>query len=241
MKYSIKHYGSLPEKVQDKIGNSLLTPEAWDLLRTQDESGFYGLKDDRGWFLDVCKRSSNDPILIELEKLLSERTIKKLFSVGVGRAVLEYNIKSKNDKLEIICSDYTPKAINRLANLFPECNETILFDILKGNWKKYNQYTILMNRISTEFNELQWRDIFKSMYEGQIESIIFVPTEDLSVRLAIKERLINLRERLKGHKLIDCGMMYSREMFISFWGSYYKLLSETKIGTTSIYYLERNK
>ena len=191
--------------------------------------------------MEVCNHSLNDSIFKELENQICRLNITKLFSVGVGRAVLEYNIKSRNEKLEMVCSYYTPQSIARLRNVFPECDKIILFDILNGSWNEYSKYTILMNRISTEFSISQWRNIFKLMYENQIAGVLFIPTEDLTIKLAIKEKIINFRELIKGNKLIDCGRMYSREMIISFWDTYYNLSSESKIGNTSIYYLERNK
>ena len=60
--------------------------------------------------------------------------IKSLFSVGVGGAGLEYQIKKIKPELELICSEYSQLNVDLLKKVFWECDSIMLFDITSKDW-----------------------------------------------------------------------------------------------------------
>ena len=118
--------------------------------------------------------------------LLSRNNINSVFSVGVGGAGLEYQIKKHLPQIKLVCSEYSPQNVSMLKKVFTECEDIILFDILKGDWNFVkNNYlansnsVLIMYRLDAGFTNEEWKNIFESIYNADIENIIYIPTSFL--------------------------------------------------------------
>lgn len=65
-------------------------------------------------------------------------------------------------------------------------------------------------RVSTEFSKKQWIKILKRMNQQGVKKIIFIPTEELTFKIAFWEKYRFFVNALHGRKNVFAGWMYSR-------------------------------
>ncbi len=177
------------------------------------------------------KKDGQDGGLIEramdVVKILGKENINSVFSVGVGGAGLEYQIKKMKPEIELVCSEYAPKSVDLLRKVFIEANSVILFDIKNGNWasvfenQKEKNNLVLMYRIDINFSDEEMRKIFNDMSSAKVDKILIILCGKITARGIFnrsKDRLIGM---LKGRKYVFSGFLRTEKTFISFWDNFY--------------------
>ncbi len=230
---TIKHYQNFGgSSLKD---NQLLSVESWDKLR--ESHPHFSVSDNRGeWLkavhLEVVKDGQDKGLVKRAEdvvSLLRNKKIKKIFSVGVGGAGLEYNIKKISPDIKVYCSEYSEKNINTLKKVFVEADGFEVFDILKGDWKNIKEKylndknsALLMYRLDAGFSNEQWRVIFESVYDAGLDSIIYIPTTLLTLLSIWNRKKREMIWSLKKKPVSFAGYLRTKKGFKNFWLTLYK-------------------
>lgn len=236
-------------KSQNRIKGDSLDSSNWDALRTDENETPFSIENSIESYENNCRRiksyeNAASIIVSELDKMA---LLGPVVSLGVGKGILEWHIKKQKPELCVECTDYTPEAIEKLKKVFPDVNAAYTFDMLKGDYRRFQNYGIvLLYRVSTEFDRDQWHDIFKSMYDGGIMSIVFVPTGLDDKKQMRMERIKHYINKIRGRKDIFCGWLYSEDEFLKmFYGdgekALYTVNSKIPYENTAIYFLRKNQ
>ena len=168
--------------------NHSTVPQGWDRLRESDQDGSFGFGSSRDQW---TQRARSHAFLAEhaacIVGLLRGWNARQLVSVGVGTAMLEYLVKSAAPDVVLRCGDFAPHSIERLRSLFPECDSIETMDLRDPTWATDPSDVLLLNRVDTELNDLEWKEVFRRLHRSQIERIIFIPCELLTASLAVHE------------------------------------------------------
>ncbi len=153
---------------------------------------------------------------------------------------MEWHIKRLRPELRVECTDYTANAIKQLKKVFVNCDAAYTFDMLAGDWSMLNHCDVLiLSRVSTEFDYDTWVKLFQLMAGAGIKNILFIPTELLGVKDAMRKIKARAMNKLRGREDTFCGWMYSENEFVKMWNRIYRV--EAKIGyqNTAIYKLRK--
>lgn len=242
-----KHYYYFGEELTEKIIGESLTKKNWDIIRNDVAPGPFSIEPTIEQYEENCRNtiSYRDSAIKIVKYINNNWDNKRIVSLGVGKGILEWHLKNESDDLKIECTDFAEEGIEKLRNVFIKADSIYSFDIKNGNYKSINRDSIiLMYRLSTEFDRSEWHDIFKKMYEAEIERIIFVPTGLDTEESMLEEKKRHERNQFKGRKDIFCGWLYSRDEFLSMFNgdnNMYLIVDEEEISNTTIFYLERRK
>jgi hypothetical protein len=228
----MKHYYYFGKKA-DALGESLIRPDSWDALRTADS----GSQDDflmpetrMAWE----EKSLGNVVLNGRADALTDflrPRYRRVYSYGVGCAFLEYLLKKRDPMLFVRCSDFTPRTIERLKKVFIEADEIVLFDMLSGTWDNGGSNCIHMfHRVDTEFDDRQWRDIFKRMSRAGIEHVLFIPSEYLTVKRIVVQKIKYFLYSWTGRKMTFSGFLRTKERFVSLVSEFYDIVQVVKVG-----------
>lgn len=244
----IKHYFAFEEKYS-RNDFKKLSAANWDILRTDDVPGPFSIEKEINAFEENCKTVADYRETAEIIcGLIKEHKMgNRLVSLGCGKGVAEYHIKKIMPWLHVMCTDYAQKGIEQLAKVFIDCDEFGTFDMLSGDYVAWGGKTgsiLLMYRVSTEFSIEQWRSIFDRIYNANIEYVIFVPAEIMTLWIALKEKVMLLYNILSGKKVTFCGWMYSLSDFFRFFNGKgdkpkYQIIALEKYKDTGIFVLQR--
>ncbi len=232
----IKHYFCFRNYIEENMDK--VNEENWDKLRTaKAESPFSIEKTCIKWEKN-CQHSEKHRMVAK--DIIKNSGSKKFISFGCGKAILEYNLLNSGDNnISVTCTDYTQKTVSILNKYFGEKAEVFQFNMKEDDYCLLGEYdTAILFRVSTEFCMEDWMQILDSLYNSKINKIVFVPTEVLNLRIAIKERLHNLYDIVKGGKLTFCGYMYTKKEFYKMFGLW-KVSRITSCCNFDIFYLEK--
>lgn len=231
--FTSRHYQEFGESTEHLKDGVLDSPDSWDELREHHEHYSIGRTRDE-WLRaaeGMVKKDGQDGGMVQraadIVESLRNLDARSLFSVGVGGAGLEYQIKKRMPDIHLTCSEYAPQNVEMLRKVFTECEAFEVFDILKGDWSRAAAAgdTVLMYRVDPHFTDSEWRTIFTAMHAAGITHIIYIPCTCLSVR----SWLFRLRRRilwtLTRMPVAFAGYVRTKARFESFWGGLYK--SET--------------
>ena len=224
-----KHYFFFGEYFNSIFYNDLevsanLSQEKWDLLRTDSTvTGPFTLETSMKAYEENCTRANEyQNAAVHICNHLKKE--EHLLSVGIGKGVLEWQIKQLMPEIVLDASDYAEESIKKLKLLFPTCNHLFAFDMVKGDWSSLPPYDhVLLFRLSTEFDSETWRQIFQSMAASGIEHIIYVPTELGTFRIFLFEYLQQVLGQLRLRKQTFCGWLYSESEIKKFWKGQYEI------------------
>jgi hypothetical protein len=191
---------------RDLIGPNLVRPAAWDAAR--DTSGPFGLPNSRRAWESAAgnpRLAQRAADVVTVAQRIGART---LCSHGVGTGTLELNIHRIAPELKLICTDYAPRATQRLAELFPEA-EVVVHDLAVDMPPEADLH--LMHRIDTELDTTTWRKVV-SRY---CEPILFVPVLLLDAERMLKE----LYRRFVGVQTSRAGWVRTEDALRSLWDS----------------------
>lgn len=231
---TIKHYQTFGYSTSFFKDKKLDSSQSWDALRTTHPQ-FSISSNRKEWLLASeaqVRKDGQDGGLSkraeDVNKLLQRENIKTLFSVGVGGAGLEYQIKKINPNINLICSEYAPTNVELLKNVFTEADEIIEYDILGGNWKdvkrKYfnnDDYAVLMYRVDASFNDKEWRRIFVRLYASGVKRVIFIPSSFLTLLSIFNRKVREFKWKRSKTEVVFSGFLRTRSRFRSYWRDLY--------------------
>lgn len=225
-----KQYWTFHEFTEELKDKELCSAESWDLIRakhphfiipaTRDAwlGSLSDLKDGQDASLQARAR--------EIADLARRRNITRIHSVGVGSAGLEYFIKKCEPSLRMTVSDYNPAGVERLQQVFTECDCITRFDMMQPDWRSMggggaSDALVLMFRLEPHFTNWQWRSIFKNMAQSCVRNVLFIPHNIMTVRSYYQLIIRILRARLSGHALAFTGYIRNDKMYPKLWDNYY--------------------
>ena len=239
---TIRHYFPLERKLDSK--------EAWDILR-QNHPHFSISEDREEWLKaaeGVVKKDGQDGGLIkragEIEGVIRENNIKSIFSLGVGGAGLEYQIKKIRPELRLVCSEYSPVAIERLQKVFKEADSIILFDMKNGDWASTvdkiepARQLYLMYRIDIELTNSEFRKIFEKMFQAGVENILIILCGRLTLRGLMNRLYQRLIWKIRSTKYAFAGFLRTTSTFPRLWKNLYTS-KELEFGGLKSFLLKR--
>lgn len=236
-----EYYYLFSEEATNKIINDNLDKDAWEVVREYDKRfGWEG--NDREQYIKYCEASKSicyDNV-IEIASIINSRAesgISNICSVGAGTGLAEYWLSEIVRGIKICLTDVTNNVLSRLRNI-SVFDDVKYFDLLNGDAHDLLGYDfILMYRISTEFSDIQWRDIFYRFYLAGIKDVIYVPTEFATSDLIELKRIEHEENIKRGLRDIFCGWLYTEDEICSFFSPYYDIISLKKRGTNGVFHL----
>lgn len=230
---TIKHYQTFGKMAHLLKDNELNSMESWDALRITHPQ--FSISKNREEWLLACdaqvKKDGQDGGLLQrahdVSKLLKEKKLNSIFSVGVGGAGLEYQIKKNSPEMKIVCSEFAPENVSLLKNVFIEADEIIRFDLLRGDWAEIKQKYLsessvcLMYRVDASFSDSQWREIFLNLHKTKIKNIIFIPSSFLTLRSIYNRKSRELKWFLLQKPVAFSGFLRTKKTFESYWDGLY--------------------
>lgn len=207
----IKHYFYFDKNVSKKMTGNKLDKENWEVLRANAVAGPFAFESTKEEYVKNIKRQETYKERARIiAKMLKNTNIKQIVSLGTGKGIIEYYLKLYLPEISIICTDYTEQSIKKLSE-YTNCDSCKVFDMLNGNYNQFEKETcILAYRVSTGFSLGQWKRIMNNIYKSDVEKMIFVPTEVLTVGEVLQEIKIRVKNILIGKRTMMCGWKYTK-------------------------------
>ena len=245
---TIPHYhvfSSGTDATQLKNGE-LDSPESWDALRENDP--MFSIAHSREEWVRVneeaVRKDGQDERLAERGKdiasLLQGKGSTTLFSTGSGGAGLEYHILKNFPGLKVVCSEYAPKSVELLRDVFTEA-EVIQLDITKTDWspitarKDAETAVCLMYRLDAGFSDREWRDVFESLHQAGVTNILYIPTGFLTLRSLVSRLRLRLSWLLSGTRMVYAGHLRTKATFESYWQRHFTSTEHVLGGMTGFW------
>ena len=186
------------------IGNDLTLPKAWDAAR--DTSGPFGLPASREEWERVAGQEQLQQRAADIVAIARRLDARSLCSYGAGTGSLEFNIHRLAPDVALTCTDYAPRATERLRGLFVEA-EVVVHDLATQAPSHADLH--LMHRIDTELDTATWKQVFARFFEP----ILVVPTLLLDVERVLKE----VGRRILRPRATRAGWVRSEDAFRALW------------------------
>jgi hypothetical protein len=189
------------------VGDDLVRPEAWDALRVQTDGPFSLPPDRAAWEQQALSRPELADRARAINAWADAAGAGRLASYGVGGATLEYLLWRERPERSLVVGDYTPSAVARLAELFPEA-DVRRFDLLTDAPLEADVH--LLHRVDTEFTNAQWRALLPRFAARRV---LVVATEVASLRRMSWE----VRRRFSRVPTTRAGWLRNRAAFERLW------------------------
>jgi hypothetical protein len=203
MRLTIPHYFDFGAD-RPRVGGRLVHPGAWDAAR--DTEGPFGLPETRAEW----EAKAADPALMvrarDIAAIVREHGATRVGSYGVGTGVLELGLVRAAPELELTCTDYAPRTVERLQTLFSEAR-VIQHDLVADDPLDADFH--LLHRVDTEFTNPQLATILARFHRP----VLFVPSVLLTWRLVLREGLLRLRRP----RATRAGWLRSEAAFRALW------------------------
>ena len=236
MRFTSKHYFNFGKKLNKK--NILINEDGWDSVRCDDNNTPFAIPKELQDFVDKASRSyikeSQD-----LVDLIAEKGFKEVYSVGCGCGYLEYQMKEMKPELKITATDFNPKSIERLKNVFKTCDRIEEFNMMTGDYSAADGLLYLFFRIDTEVSNEEWLEVYKKMHNQQAQYVLVAATEFLTFERFAKETIKGMLKIFRGYTF--CGYIRTKESFEALWGDYYKIERQMRVGALNAYLLRINE
>jgi hypothetical protein len=207
------------------IGGDLLHPEAWDAAR--DLAGPFGLPVSRAEWERLAAQPDLARRADDVAAVVRSLGARSVCSHGVGVAALELNVHRRLPDVRLCCTDYAPRATERLAGLFVEA-DVVLHDLEHEPPPSADLH--LMHRIDTEFSAETWEHVF----ERFTEPILFVPAQFLDARRLVAE----VGMRLLRPRAVRAGWLRTRDAVCALWSRTH-IEEEVGVGGSPAFLLSR--
>ena len=218
----------------------MISKKNWDYLRLDDQETPFSIpKKRRDW---IEKGLKDENIKVRAEKivdLIKAQGFSRVVSLGVGCAFLEYNIKRLFPEVYLSCSDFSPNSLERLKQVFIECDSIEYFDLLSKSWHVPDNALYLLHRLDQELDNNQWKKIFSDMAESNIKHVLFMPSQLLTLRLFLKEQIKFLVYRILNKKIYFAGYIRTKKTLNRLWEEQYTAIKEFNFGRLHGFLLER--
>jgi hypothetical protein len=226
---TIRAYSDFAEYA-DVVGGNLLSPAAWDALRGSGARYFSLYERRQDWLASFADNKELKERAQVIVSLCREQGLSRIFSVGAGIGGLEYLIKTENPDLHLTCTDFAPKATDRLREVFEECDEVEVFDVMQDEWRATPETLYMFHRVDTELSDRDWRRCFARMAASGVSPVLVVATELLTPEKKKRMRHLYLSHRLHRKPLTFTGYVRNREAFRMLWSSGYDTAREMGVG-----------
>lgn len=251
LNFSIKHYYPIDKNKSTLKNGELQSAESWDELRKNDEH--FSISENREEWLKAAeglvRKDGQDGDFInrarEIVKIIDDKKIKTLLSVGVGGAGIEYQIKKMRPELRLVCSEYSGYSVEALKKVFVESDSVIQFDMVDDSWRAilggldYESTLVLMYRIDIDLNNDRLFKVFNNTYRDGVKNILIVICGELTIKSLFSVRLPNrIKWILKSIPYAFSGYLRPVPSFHVFWSKKYKEKSLRLAGLPS-FLLER--
>ena len=228
---TVKHHVSFG--VSDKYLKGVVgekdAKKLWQVLR--DTHPRYRIAKDRDtWLADISIRKDGQdeklPARVEaMATLIEKEGIKTFYSIGAGGGVFEYFLKKRLPRLKIVASEHTQEGVDRLRDVFLECDMVEFFDALDdSSWERIGKDPdglVFIYRNEREFSDKQWRKMFVAMHKAQVKRVFLGLMNMLTLLAFVQEKIRNLKHRMRGDGLNFVGFLRSQYVFESFWKGLY--------------------
>jgi hypothetical protein len=239
MRKTIKHYFDFGN-IGESVGDTLSSPQAWDVVRTNgEETPFYLPLRRREW-IERCFQQTDLVLRArEILNIFADLGVRRIFSAGVGCAWLEYNLKHLSNDLNIVCGDYAPNTVARLRNVADEFDDIIQFDMATSEWP--NGYDLfLLHRIDMELSNDVWERVFERMSSADAKYILFIPCGMLTLKSLAIELTTRVRAAMLRNQTVFSGYWRTRETFQALWEAHYDERGAVSINDLPGFILERS-
>ena len=172
--------------------------------------------------------------------LLHEKGITSVFSVGVGGAGLEYQIKKLDPRIRVVCSEYAPENVEMLKKVFLEADGVVPFDMKGTDWspaiaQASERVLTLMYRVDPHATDAEWRAILERMRASGVKEVLYLPCGFLTLRSLVQRKLRTLKRRLHGEPVVFSGYLRTRKTFETYWAGLYQAEERSFAGFTGYY------
>jgi hypothetical protein len=114
---TIKHYYNFGAD-RGRVGARLVNPQSWDAIR--ESPGTFGLPATRTGWEKAAAEGDSSARAAALSVVADEVGARRICSYGVGVGLIELNLALQRPDLEVICTDFAPRSLARIKELFPE-------------------------------------------------------------------------------------------------------------------------
>lgn len=222
MRLTTKHYVDLGGGA-GRLGGTLLSPRSWDSVRLDgSEDTPFAIPADRATWIERCMEDAS--IIRRAEEVVSlARSLgaKRLYSLGIGCAWLEYNIKRVDSSLHLSCTDFAPRTIERLRSVFVECDQISQFDILNDEFPR-DPHMYILHRIDTELADRDWEGVFSKISRSGVRYVLFIPSGLLGPRTWVREQARVVVSWMRRRRMVFAGYLRTEARFESLWSGSYR-------------------
>jgi hypothetical protein len=205
------------------LGDDLVTPDSWDRIR--GTSGPFGLPRTREAGESAASGTEFLAGARAIVEVASRLSACRICSYGTGAAFVEFNVKRLAPNIDLICTDYAPRTVTRLAALFPEA-EVRRHDLLAAGPLEADLH--LLYRIDTEFSDAEWHVILQRF----ADPVLLVTTELIGWPTLAREAL----HRLKRRRFTRAGYVRTEAAFLALWSGT-QIATHLEIGDHDAYLL----
>jgi hypothetical protein len=145
---------------RDRVGAELVNAASWDAIR--ETSGPFGLPATRAEWARAAGEGDLAERATAIAAIADELGARRLCSYGVGGAFIELNLAQQRPDLDLVCTDFTPRTLGRLRELFPEA-DVRSHDLTSDAPIEADLH--LFHRIDTELSNRQWRAVLPRFRE----------------------------------------------------------------------------
>ena len=222
---------TLPFYYQERflIGNK---KDIWNQMRCSQD-GIYSIPKDREMWVRRAQDEFPRKVGEDLATYLTKISIKKVFSVGVGAGGMEYHLKKSYPSCELTCSDFEAETIKNLKNVFTECDEFRVFDLLDT---PLTHDFVVMSRVENEFNDDDLKKIFSM---AQSKNILLIISDVLSLYRVFILAKDNFVAKIAGRRGPCAGYKRTWDQLESLFSNTYTIKDTTTIGGLNSVLLER--
>jgi hypothetical protein len=203
MRLTIPHYFDFGAD-RERVGARLERPDAWDAAR--DIEGPFGLPATREEWEAKAREPAVAARARDIAALAIDGGARRLCSYGVGTGVLELAIARAAPELDLVCTDYAPRTVDRLHALFPEAT-VVRHDLLVDDPLEADFH--LLHRIDTEFPTVDLIAMLTRFHQP----ILLVPSLLLTSQRALREVLMKARRP----RATRAGWLRSEAAFRDLW------------------------
>ena len=210
----IKHHGLFKNFNSNKID--------WNYIRNDLEEKHYFIPFEKSLYIkNVNNDKSHDIFVSEIINLAKKYNINSVFSIGSGRAYLEY--KLKKNKFNVIISDID-ESIERIKKfkIFDKVYKLSFLEIISK--LKNFKGILLISRIDTEIDDTQLIKLFNNLAKCNVKYIFFIPAQLLSLKSFLIEMWLRIKSIILMKKLVYCGYSRSERLLKKFWKKHYRTI-----------------
>jgi hypothetical protein len=134
------------------------SPEAWDVRRTLP--GYAFPESREAWVEEAEADVELTARAAAIAAIAQETDARSLCSYGAGVGMLEWCLHRAAPTLDLTCTDFAPRTVERLGALFPEAT-VVRHDLLRD--APIAADLALLHRVETELPDDAWRQVFAGL------------------------------------------------------------------------------